>query len=112
MGFPLNKTSAVNLGTGDMSSTITSGTISLGSARHLSITLHAASATHVGTVAVQTSDDGTNWNAETLSSVPTAASGSAFDARCDIETAAAYARVVYTAGSGAGTLTGTFTLKE
>lgn len=103
---------ALNLGNGDMSGNITSAAIALGGSRHLSITLHAASATHVGTVAVQTSDDGTNWNAETLSSTPTAASGSAFDARIDLETTAAFARIIYTAGSGAGTLTGTYTLKE
>jgi hypothetical protein len=102
----------LNLAGGDMSSSLTSPPISLNGCRHLSITLHADSATHVGTVAVQTSDDGSNWNAETLSSTPTAASGSAFDARIELETSAAYARVVYTASSGAGTLTGTYTLKE
>lgn len=98
---------------GDMATTITSSSIALGGCTRLSVTLHADSATHVGTVALQTSDDGSNWNAETLSPTPDAASsGSAFDARLEVETAAAYARIVYTAGSGIGTLTGTYTLKE
>jgi len=89
---------------GDMSASITSSTFDCSSTDAVSIQLHAASATHVGTVAVQGSIDGTNWNAITLDSTPTAASGSAFDALIELAVAFKYLRVVYTFGSGAGSL--------
>lgn len=95
-----------------MDENLTSNTIELQGEELLSVTLHAASSTHVGTVHVDCSDDGANWNEETLSSAPAAASGSALDARIEIETAARFVRVRYTYTSGTGTLTGSFTAKE
>jgi len=94
-----------------MDETLTSAAIDTKGCSRISLQLHAASATHVGTVAVQVSDDGTNWNPVTLSSTPTAASGSAFDATIDLDIAAKQFRVVYTFTSGTGTLTGSATLK-
>jgi len=88
-----------------MAANITSSTLDISDYETISLQLVAASSTHVGTVAVNISDDGTNWNAVTLDSTPTAASGSAFNATVQLsDIGARYLQVVYTAGSGAGTL--------
>jgi len=110
-----HRTGAIDFGAGDMSGNVTSEVIELGTAGHLSATLHAASATHVGTIAVDTTDTpavAASWHAETLPTTPAAVSGSAFDTRIEISTAAAYARIRYVFGSGVGTLSGNYTLKE
>jgi len=88
-----------------MAANITSTTLDMEGKTECSIELHAASSTHVGTVAVQGSNSGSNWNAITLDSVPTAANGAAFDALVLLDNVSfRYLRVVYTASSGAGTL--------
>ncbi len=99
---------------GNMSGDLTSVWIPCAGYEEASITLHAASATHVGTIAIDTTDDptGTVYNTETLSSTPTAASGSAFDARVALDLGGAgWFRVRYVYGSGTGTLTGYYTVR-
>lgn len=95
-----------------MDETLTSQIIDLVSAKRLSVTLAAASATHVGTIAVDGSDDGITWVAETLSTTPSAASGVALSARLDLTLGCRYARIRYVYSSGTGTLTGAYTVKE
>lgn len=92
----------------------------------IGITLYAASNTHVGTIAVYATDDGTNWTVVPLDnggsgnwywSSPYGAqniavsSGSAFNAVIDLDLAALQIKVFYNYTSGTGTLTGSATLK-
>lgn len=97
---------------GTMAANITSDTFECDKGSTVGIELHAATGTHVGTVAVQGSNTGDNWNAITLTSVPTAASGAEFDAMVKlVDVPWRYLRVVYTAGSGTGSLDAVATLK-
>jgi hypothetical protein len=102
-------TSGVIVDAVSMASNITSSHITLGTGyRTVSLHAYAASDTHVGTLAAQVSNDATNWNSVTLSNGNTtvsAANGSAFNETLEITTASLYLRVLYTASSGAGTLT-------
>ena len=59
--------------------------------------------TPTGTFSVEISNDEINWQALTLSTGISAA-GSADNHFIDVETAAKYVRLVYTAGSGSGSL--------
>jgi hypothetical protein len=95
-----------------MAATITSDTILLRGVEGLGLHFTAPSATHVGTLAVQISNDGMNWNAVTLSTGATTiavSSGAAVNefvtVSSDVVKSANYLRVVYTATSGAGALT-------
>ena len=97
---------------GDMSGNVTSSTLDCGDGSNVGIELHAATGTHVGTVAVHGSNTGTKWNAITLTKVPNAASGSAFDAVVSLaDFPFRYLRLVYTAGSGTGSLDAVATVK-
>ena len=73
----------------------------------------APSATHVGVVKVQVSNDETNWDDYTdiTGSDYQVASGSAYGHTEDVTTASRWARAVYTFTSGVGALTCKVNLK-
>jgi hypothetical protein len=119
MSFPILKRSW-NITWGDgtttsgaMTGTLTSDTLDTYYATYLSIHLHSASNTHVGTITLYASNTGSDWNAISLSSSVTASNGSALDAIIELkEYCPRYLRVVYTYTSGTGTLTGTIVGKK
>ena len=87
---------------GDMSSTVTGPSTNILHMDRVGLQLKWTG-TPTGTFSVQISNDNTNWIAMDLSSA-VSATGSADDAFIDVESAAKYVRLVYTATSGSGTL--------
>lgn len=89
-----------------MAASITSSVLDVAHCRAVSLQIHAASNTHVGTWVVQFSNDGSNWVTDTLLGTISASNGSAEDDMIAIELSGQrYLRMTYTASSGAGTAT-------
>jgi|GEM_PF-4761564 len=95
---------------GDMSASITGKSMNIEGATVVGVQLTSASATHVGTVAIQMSNDGTNWT--TVESFTVAAS-TVLDQWFDlVEVGGRSLRAIYTRTSGNGTLNVTACRKE
>lgn len=90
-----------------MATSITSTVLDLRRRRWASLQFHSATNTHVGTLAVQGSNDGLAWSTIVLvPALPALANGAAYDELVDLANiGTAYVRAVYTATSGTGALT-------
>lgn len=99
---------------GDMSADLESQWIDCQGFDSMSITLYAASDTHVGTISIELTDDPSKArsNEETIAPIPSPASGSAFNHRIALYlNGARFARIKYNHTSGAGTLSGWWNMR-
>jgi hypothetical protein len=87
---------------GDMSANISRVTVDLQGGRWFSVQLYAASGTHAGTVTIDTSDDGTNW--ETITTRTVTASAAYSDILDNLQISTKFLGIAYTRSSGTGTL--------